>query len=391
MSASNTKDNKKQRGFVAGSYTKHFYGKEYEYESFYPNSVNIPYAHEDLRIPILLEEATRHLAELNAYSHLVPDIDYFIQMHVRNEAVKSSRIEGTNTGIDEAVLDEKEISPERRDDWQEVQNYIEAMNYGVDRMVKLPLCMRLLCEMHKILMRGVRGEGKQPGEVRSKQNWIGVDIKTASFIPPHQEVVPELLQDLEMFWNDKNNLAIPNLIKVAISHYQFETIHPFNDGNGRIGRILIVVHLMNMGMLEKPTLYLSDFFDRYKGKYYDALTFVREQNDIDQWVLFFLSGIIETAKKGKGVLREIIDLRTGYEETLLTFGRRAKSVKALIWFAFSSPLFDIASAATHLNLSRSTVNSIVKEMVVAGILKESTGFSRNRIFSLHEYIDLFKK
>ncbi len=391
MSISSAKGDKKPGGFVAGSYTKHFYGKEYEYESFYPNSVNVPYAHKDLRIPILLEEAAQHLAELNAYSHLVPDIDYFIQMHVRNEAVKSSRIEGTNTGIDEAVLDEKEVSPERRDDWKEVQNYIEAMNYGVDRMVKLPLCMRLLCGMHKILMQGVRGEGKQPGEVRSKQNWIGVDIKTASFIPPHQEVVPELLQDLEMFWNDKNNLTIPNLIKVAISHYQFETIHPFNDGNGRIGRILIVIHLMSMGILEKPTLYLSDFFDRHKGKYYDALTFVRERNDIDQWVLFFLSGIVETAKKGKGVLREIIDLRTGYEEKLLTFGRRAKTAKALIWFAFSSPVFDVASAAAYLDLSRSTVNSIAKEMVAAGILKESTGFSRNRIFSLHEYVDLFKK
>ena len=375
---------------VAGVYKKHFYGKEYEYESFVPRFVDREYVFQDSKISTHLEEAARYLAELNAYSDLVPDVDFFIHMHVRNEAVKSSKIEGIDTSINEAVLSEKEIEPERRDDWQEVQNYITAMNYGIERLQKLPLCMRLLCEMHAKLMHSVRGEHKQPGEVRSKQNWIGgVTIKTASFIPPHQDDVPALLKDLEKFWNDKNHLTMPNLIKVAISHYQFETIHPFNDGNGRIGRILIVIHLMQMGMLSKPTLYLSDFFETHKSAYYDALTFVRERNDLDQWILFFLSGIIETAKKGRGIFQNIVDLRSQYEKKLLHLGRRAKKANKLLQFAFSHPTFDTTVIADHLNMSRSSANTLVKEMVSMDILKESTGFSRNRMFTLHHYLNLF--
>ena len=384
---------KRQNGFAAGVYKKHFHNKEYEYESFIPCSVNKRYAYQDSRIFTHLEEATRYLAELNAYSDLIPDVDFFIEMHVRNEAVKSSKIEGTHTDIGEAVLSEKEIEPERRDDWQEVQNYITAMNYGIKRLQKLPLCMRLLCEMHAKLMHGVRGEGKQPGEVRSKQNWIGgTSIKTASFIPPHQDDVPELLKDLEKMWNDKNHLIIPDLIKVAISHYQFETIHPFNDGNGRIGRILIVIQLIQMGILHKPTLYLSDFFNKNKNAYYEALMLVRERNDLDQWIFFFLSGVIETAKKGKGVFQSIIDLKKQYEQKLLDLSsRRAKPANKLLQFAFSHPSFDTAKVSNHLNISRASANTLVKEMSNIGILKESTGFSRNRIFTLHQYLDLFSK
>ncbi len=376
--------------FTAGIHKKHFYNKEYAYESFVPHSVNREYAFQDSRILTLLEEATRHLAELNAYSDLVPDVDFFIQMHVRNEAVKSSKIEGTHTDISEAVLSEKEIEPEKRNDWQEVQNYITAMNYGIKKLEKLPLCMRLLCETHAKLMHGVRGENKQPGEVRLKQNWIGgVSIKTASFIPPHQDDVPELLKDLEKFWNDKNNLIMPDLIKVAISHYQFETIHPFNDGNGRIGRILIVLHLMQMGILSKPTLYLSDFFDKHKSAYYDALMFVGERDDLDQWILFFLSGVVETAKKGRSIFQDIIELRSQYEQKLLNLGGRAKTANKLLQFSFSHPAFDTVTVSDYLNISRSSANILVKQMSSMGILKESTGFSRNRIFTLHQYLDLF--
>ena len=235
------------------------------------------------------------------------------------------------------------------------------------------------------------GKDKQPGEIRSKQNWIGgVSIKTASFIPPHQDDVSGLLKDLEKFWNNKNHLTIPGLIKVAISHYQFETIHPFNDGNGRTGRILIVLHLMQMGILSKPTLYLSDFFEKYKSAYYDALMFVREKNDLDQWVLFFLSGVVETAKKGKNVFQNIIDLRNQHEQKLLSLGSRAETANKLLHFAFSHPAFDIATASNHLNISRSSASTLIKEMVKIGILKESTGFLRNRIFTLHQYLNLFE-
>jgi len=376
--------------FIAGTYKKHFWGKDYEYQSFLPSPVNQPYEWEDKRIPVLLENAIRLVGELNAYSTLVPDVDFFIQMHVRNEAVKSSRIEGTRTGMDEAVLPKEEIAPEKRDDWTEVQNYIKAMNHAVVRLPELPICMRLLQEAHKILLSGARGEHKQPGEIRIAQNWIGgTSIQAAGFIPPHPEDLAEALKDIEFFWHNKG-LNMPHLIKMAISHYQFETIHPFNDGNGRIGRMLIALHLIELGILCKPTLYLSDFFEKNKGAYYDALTFVRERNDLDQWIIFFLSAVIETAKKGTDTFEKIIDLRTRYEKQIHELGRRAKLGHKLLLQLFSTPAFKVADASKYLNTSITATNTLVKGMEEIGILKEITGFSRNRIFALREYIDLFK-
>lgn len=309
--------------FIAGLYKKHFLGKEYEYQSFLPSPVNRPYEWQDKRIPVLLEEAIRLVGELNAYSILIPDVDFFIQMHVRNEAVKSSRIEGTRTGMDEAVLPEEEISPEKRYDWAEVQNYIKAMNTSIARLNELPISMRLLQEAHRILLSSVRGEHKQPGGVRIAQNWIGgTSIQTAAFIPPHPEDMGEALKDLEFFWRNKG-LNMPHLIKMAISHYQFETIHPFNDGNGRIGRMLIGLHLIELGILRKPTLYLSDFFERNKGAYYDALTFVRERNDLDQWIIFSFQRLLKRLRKEKILLKKslIFDPDTKNESWNLVAGQ----------------------------------------------------------------------
>ena len=382
--------NKQNNQFFAGNYKKHFYGKEYEYQSFAPSPVDQPYEWKDKRIPVLLEEAVRLVGELNAYSILVPDVDFFIQMHVRNEAVKSSRIEGTRTGMDEAILPEEEVNPEKRNDWAEVQNYIKAMNHAIVCLPELPICMRLLQEAHKILLSGVRGEHKQPGEVRTAQNWIGSSIQSAVFIPPHPDDLPEDLKDLEFFWHNKG-LNMPHLVKMAISHYQFETIHPFNDGNGRIGRMLITLHLIELGILSKPTLYLSDFFERNKSKYYDALMFVRERNNLDQWLVFFFSAVIETAKKGKATFEEIIELRKRYEKKIMTFGRRAKLAHELLLQLFSSPAVSVARIEKQLNISTSSAHRLANELEQSGILKEITGFSRNRVFILHEYIELFKR
>lgn len=363
--------------------------QRYQYKSFEPVPVNHEWLWEDSTINTLLEQANRALGELNAFSLIVPDIDLFIEMHVLKEAQTSSRIEGTQTGIDEALLSEEQIEPEKRDDWREVRNYIDAVNTAVAELASLPLSNRLLKQTHAILMRGVRGEHKQPGEFRVSQNWIGGSSLTdAVFIPPHPDGVDELMGDMEQFWHNQM-ITLPHLIRLAISHYQFETIHPFLDGNDRIGRLLIPLYMVSHGLLAKPSLYLSDFFERNRASYYDALMRVRVSNDLIHWVRFFLRGVAETATKGRDVFRQILLLRTEVEQAALSLGKRAPTARLALNLLYRRPVVRAVDFEVELAISTPTANALIRDFERLGILVEITGQRRGRIYEFDRYLKLF--
>jgi Fic family protein len=366
------------------------YKQQLEYKSFLPSQINRQFEITDKEILLLLEQASSYLGRLEAYSQLVPDIDLFIKMHIYKEATLSSKIEGTQTTMDEAVIPEELVIPENKDDWSEIQNYTKAINFAKEQLEHLPVSARLITNIHAILLQGVRGEHKNPGEIRRSQNWIGgSSLKDAFFIPPHFEDLPDLLSDLEAFWHNKN-IQIPILVKIAIFHYQFETLHPFCDGNGRIGRLLIPLMLISENILSLPSLYISSFFEKHKGSYYDSLTVVRASNNIDQWIKFFLSGVIDTAKNGTTTLKNVVEFKKNLDHKIISLGGRAKLAEELIKVMFGTPIINTHFANESLNVSYGKTSRLIKEMISLGILKEKKGLGRIQYFELDGYLNLFK-
>lgn len=363
-----------------------------DHKFFLPEPINHQFFFNDPVLQQKLEMASLKLGELNSYAKLVPDIKMFIKSYIRKEAVTSSRIEGTRTDIEEAFTDQADIDPEYRDDWVEVNQYVLAMDFAFKKLQELPLSNRLIKEAHKILLSHGRGKNKHPGEFRKSQNWIGgLTPKDATFVPPSPEHVEELMSDLEKFLHN-DEINVPHLIKIAIAHYQFETIHPFSDGNGRVGRLLITLYLTSKKILDKPLLYASDFFEKNKGLYYDKLSTVRDENSLVDWIKFFLDGIAATAKEASKTLNQIIDLRDKlYTETAENFGKRAKNGQILLKYLFGQPVISIQNVKEHLGLTAKSANDLVNLYVKKKILREITGNKRNRLFAFEKYLDLLKK
>lgn len=370
--------------FKSGRYISQGY-----YKSFQPDFINRDWQFDDMSMINLLSKADRHIGRLDMYSEYV-NIDLFIQMHIAKEATQSSKIEGTQTNIEEAFLPKEDIKSEKRNDWEEVQNYIQALNEAVQLLHTLPFSSRLICQTHKILLQGVRGEHKLPGEYRTSQNWIGgASINDAVFIPPTHSSIHELMSDLEKFANDEL-LNIPDLLKIAIIHYQFETIHPFLDGNGRVGRLLITLYLVDKGILKKPILYLSDYFERNRKLYYDNLMQVREDHNINQWLKFFLNGVVETSKKGVETFDSILQLQKMTEEKLKNAGSRSIDAMKIVTALYSAPIIDAGKAMAIIEKSVNTTYKTIDLLEEMKIIEEITGAQRGKLYAFTDYISLFK-
>lgn len=312
-------------------------------------------------------------------------------MHIIKEATQSSKIEGTQTKMEEAIMNEEDVPLDRRDDWAEVHNYINAMNEAVTQLNQLPFSSRLIRLVHKALMQGVRGKNKTPGEYRYSQNWIGGNnINDAIFIPPVHTEIPELIGDIENFVHNEE-LCIPDLIKIAIIHYQFETIHPFLDGNGRTGRLLITLYLVSKGLLKRPILYLSDYLERHRNTYYQCIMRARTENDITSWVKFFLKGVILTAENGVTTFSDILAVERKNETLAQTLGVRSGNALKVLKELYRVPLTDAQKVSSTVGISAPSAYKLIEEMQRIGLLSEATGAKRGKVYILKNYFDIFNR
>jgi Fic family protein len=366
------------------------YVQQGHYKSFQPSFINRPWALDNMTLIQMLGQADRELGRLDMYSDYIPNLDLFISMHVLKEATQSSKIEGTQTNMEEALLEKEDVALDKRDDWEEVQNYVAAMNEAITKLQKLPFSARLIKDTHKTLLQGVRGKHKQPGEFRHSQNWIGgATINDAVFIPPVHTSIEELISDIEHFVHNDEQY-FPELLKIALVHYQFETIHPFLDGNGRVGRLMITLYLVSKGILKQPVLYLSDFFERNRSHYYDNLMRVREKNDLLQWFKFFLVGIIETARNGIKTFDNILKLQKQVDSQIQTLGSRASNAQKVINYLYQRPMVDAAKVAKVAEISPASAYKLIVDLEQFGILKEITGGKRGKHYMFASYVQLFK-
>lgn len=339
-----------------------------------------------------LSRADHALGRLDGSVQTLPDPDLFVFMYVRKEAVLSSQIEGTQSSLDDLLkVEAKVFDPNRPNDVEEVLNYVNAMNYGLHRLADLPVSVRLIREIHGRLLKGVRGAERQPGELRKTQNWIGpkgATLLNAAFIPPPPDEVPDALAKFEKFIHDED--PMPALIKIGLAHAQFETIHPFLDGNGRVGRLLVTFLLCEREILQKPVLYLSHYFRRRRSQYYDLLQAIRDDGDWESWILFFLEGVTDVAKEATETARQIVALRESHRRLITeNFGRVAANGLKVLESLYSLPIVTVGKVAAITGVSFTAANQLVNKFVENELLTEFTGQARNRRFRYSQYIGLF--
>lgn len=343
-------------------------------------------------LQVWLSRADRALGRLDGSIQTLPNPDLFTYMYVRKEAVLSSQIEGTQSSLQDVLAAEaKMLSPDHPRDVGEVVNYVRAMNLGLKRLTELPVSVRLIREIHAELLKGVRGSHLTPGELRTSQNWIGPSgctLNEATFVPPPPHEVPEKLAELERFLH--SDTGLPLLIKIGLAHAQFETIHPFLDGNGRLGRLLITFLLCEQRALLKPVLYLSYFFKQYRQQYYEHLQSVRDAGAWEQWLMFFLRGVVEVSAQATDTARRILDLREAHRRAITDkFGRAAGNGHRVLERLYQHPIVSVKHLQGWIGTTYPAANDLVARMVASDILREYTGQARNRRFSYQSYIDLF--
>lgn len=375
----------------AGKFKSNLSG-EATYKSFVPSPLPpAPPIDMDSEMVNLLVKASSQLAILDGIAARIPNMDLFVSMYVRKEALMSSQIEGTQATLEDILDPTLEVNTNRN--VADVVNYIKATEYAINRLKSLPLCNRLLKETHGVLMKGVRGQEKSPGEFRYSQNWIGGQgstLKNARYIPPCPEDMEMAMSDLEKFINAEDEMN--DLIRAALIHYQFETIHPFLDGNGRVGRLLITLYLMKKKVMTTPALYISYFLKSNRIEYYDRMTEVRRKGDYEQWVRFFLQAVYESAQDATETIDKLTALHDKNIGLIKGMGRASKNTELVFRYIEANPIIEIRKTADTLGLSFNTVSSAIKRLTEHGILERTLiGTNRRRTFAYTEYLSILKE